>query len=162
MVELVRGRVRLSPDGAWARFMFWLKYDTRIGGWCRNGGLYRQLAAWLPRRVGYWLLIRAAVHATTGEYSSQVVPDLRIDELLKRWNGNPCPVVQRPDLVGLLETAWGVIANAGEGNWTLENPEWVKAAETWRDRYHREVLDHFHAEDPIETALQNANPSTAR
>ena len=31
--------------------------------------------------------------------------------------------------------AWGLIANAGGGNWKLESPEWVAAAEKWRDRY---------------------------
>ena len=36
----------------------------------------------------------------------------------------------------LLELAWGLIANAGEGSWEREHPFWVKAAERWRDRYH--------------------------
>ncbi len=36
---------------------------------------------------------------------------------------------------GLLEQAWGVIANAGQGNWDLECPLWKVAAERWRDRY---------------------------
>lgn len=36
----------------------------------------------------------------------------------------------------LLEWAWGIIANAGGGNWELESPEWREAASRWRDAYH--------------------------
>ena len=36
----------------------------------------------------------------------------------------------------LIETAWGIIANSGGGNWENENPEWVRAAVKWRQRYH--------------------------
>lgn len=32
-----------------------------------------------------------------------------------------------------IETAWGIIANAGGGNWDNESQEWKKAAESWRD-----------------------------
>lgn len=35
----------------------------------------------------------------------------------------------------LLEIAWGIIANAGGGDWNKETPEWRGAAERWRDRY---------------------------
>ena len=37
----------------------------------------------------------------------------------------------------LLEMAWGIIANAGEGNWDREHPHWKDAATRWRDQYHR-------------------------
>ncbi len=33
------------------------------------------------------------------------------------------------------EVAWGIIANAGGGDWKTQSPEWVKAAEAWRDKY---------------------------
>lgn len=36
----------------------------------------------------------------------------------------------------LIESAWGIIANAGGGNWETQTDEWVAAAESWRDRYH--------------------------
>lgn len=36
----------------------------------------------------------------------------------------------------LLEWAWGIIANAGGGNWELESQEWREAAARWRDTYH--------------------------
>ncbi len=35
----------------------------------------------------------------------------------------------------LLEFAWGIIANANEGNWDKATKEWKKAAEIWRDGY---------------------------
>lgn len=37
----------------------------------------------------------------------------------------------------LISDAWGLIANAGEGNWERESPAWQKAAVTWRDNWHR-------------------------
>jgi hypothetical protein len=43
-----------------------------------------------------------------------------------------------PSADGLLEEAWGVIANVGHklGGWDAQDPEWVAAAERWRDRWH--------------------------
>lgn len=35
----------------------------------------------------------------------------------------------------LLEAAWGLIANANEGNWDSALPEWQEAAVRWRDAY---------------------------
>lgn len=35
-----------------------------------------------------------------------------------------------------LETAWGVIANAGGGDWTKESPNWQFAAGRFRQMYH--------------------------
>ncbi|RLI67092.1 hypothetical protein DRO91_10725 [Candidatus Heimdallarchaeota archaeon] len=39
----------------------------------------------------------------------------------------------------LLELAWGLIANAYEGDWDKapESTGWKKAAERWRDEYHK-------------------------
>lgn len=34
-----------------------------------------------------------------------------------------------------VEEAWGIIANAGGGNWETQTDEWVGAAEKWRDSY---------------------------
>lgn len=42
----------------------------------------------LPRSVAYWSAIRVGCHATTGEYSSQVVPELSFMDALKRWDGS--------------------------------------------------------------------------
>ncbi len=35
----------------------------------------------------------------------------------------------------LLELAWGIIANAGGGDWEKESKEWQDAAVNWRDAY---------------------------
>ena len=35
----------------------------------------------------------------------------------------------------LLGLAWGVIANAGGGDWTTETPQWQAAAADWRDMW---------------------------
>jgi hypothetical protein len=45
-----------------------------------------------------------------------------------------------PDSLDLLETAWGIIANAGGGDWTRETPDWQDAAARWRDRYHATLV----------------------
>lgn len=39
--------------------------------------------------------------------------------------------------IDLLELAWGLIANANEGNWDKATLEWKKAAGKWRDEYHK-------------------------
>lgn len=39
----------------------------------------------------------------------------------------------------LLYEAWGVIANAGGGDWTTQTDEWVEAAVRWRDRFHAHI-----------------------
>lgn len=40
----------------------------------------------------------------------------------------------------LPKAAWGIIANAGEGNWERESEEWREAAARWRDAYHETLL----------------------
>ena len=39
-------------------------------------------------------------------------------------------------LADLNEAAWGIIANAWEGDWSKAPAEWREAAERWRDAYH--------------------------
>lgn len=46
------------------------------------------------------------------------------------------PALGWPDN-NMLEAAWGIIANAGGGNWNRETPEWRVAASNWRDAYDR-------------------------
>jgi hypothetical protein len=41
----------------------------------------------------------------------------------------------------LLHSAWGVIANAGGGDWKQESLQWQEAAKRWRDRYHKHLTD---------------------
>lgn len=40
----------------------------------------------LPKAVVYWSAIRLGVHATTGRYGSQNVPELYFMDALKRWD----------------------------------------------------------------------------
>jgi hypothetical protein len=44
-------------------------------------------------------------------------------------------------LLEALETAWGIIANAGGGNWHTQTTEWQEAAERWRDEQYHPILD---------------------
>lgn len=45
-----------------------------------------QWVAWhLPKRVVMWAAMRLGAHATQGDYSSQVVPDLSFMDAVKRW-----------------------------------------------------------------------------
>lgn len=42
--------------------------------------------AWhMPKWLAYWCTVRLGVHATTGRFSDQVVPDLTYMDTLKRW-----------------------------------------------------------------------------
>jgi hypothetical protein len=42
--------------------------------------------AWmLPRKLAYWCAVRVMSHATVGEYSHQIVPELTAMEALQRW-----------------------------------------------------------------------------
>lgn len=52
------------------------------------------------------------------------------------------------EAVDLLEMAWAIIANTGEGDWYSQPLAWRVAANQWRDRYHvlldkrQELMDH--------------------
>ncbi len=42
--------------------------------------------AWhLPRGLVYWSAMMLGVNATTGEFGSQIVPDLTFMDAIKRW-----------------------------------------------------------------------------
>lgn len=53
----------------------------------------------------------------------------------------------------LLELAWGVIANAGGGDWTTQTEEWQEAAARWRDRYHAALEHPESATSPVPPEL---------
>lgn len=38
---------------------------------------------------------------------------------------------------GFLEAAWGIIANAFDGDWHQASKDWKEAAIRWREEYHR-------------------------
>jgi hypothetical protein len=43
--------------------------------------------AWrLHKKLVMWCAIRVFAHATTGKYSSQIVPELTVTDALKRWD----------------------------------------------------------------------------
>lgn len=43
--------------------------------------------AWaMPKWLVKWCAVRVFAHATTGEYSSQVVPELTFSTALQRWS----------------------------------------------------------------------------
>lgn len=46
------------------------------------------------------------------------------------------PIVAPTSPDDLLDLAWGLIANASEGDWDREHPDWKAAAERWRDLWH--------------------------
>jgi hypothetical protein len=65
-------------DIRWFLFCRWLAV--------RRERLVLALVWRLPRWLVYWSAIRLMAHATTGRYSSQVVPDLTAMDALKRWD----------------------------------------------------------------------------
>jgi len=61
--------------------MIWLRwkwYEFKEWAW-------RRLAWAMPKKLVYWASIRLMAHATQGEYSNQIVPDLTAMDALKRW-----------------------------------------------------------------------------
>jgi len=51
----------------------------------KREAFYSWLAWKLPKRVAMWAAVRVGAHATTGKYSSQIVPKLTFLEALNRW-----------------------------------------------------------------------------
>ena len=50
----------------------------------------------------------------------------------------------------LLESAWGIIANAGGGDWTTQTDDWQRAAARWREEYHSIPEMKLNKESPVE------------
>jgi len=90
-----------------SRLRFWIiGYPWQRGElWVRVSGWWRR--HWWPARIRHLDLERAA---------------------WKRWceQGEACHDER-------MMRAWGVIANASNGDWTQQPAEWVAAAERWRD-----------------------------
>jgi len=51
----------------------------------RESNFWSWLADIVPRKLVYFCAIKLGVYATTGDYSSQVVPELSFMTALKRW-----------------------------------------------------------------------------
>jgi hypothetical protein len=64
----------------------WLRYDFRW--WIERKR--ERLIIWAANRVPRWLVyqcvIRAGCAATTGKYSSTIVPEVTLVEVLQRWS----------------------------------------------------------------------------
>lgn len=69
----------------------------------------------------------------------------------------PCWDTHRRALLELAETAWILIANAGQGDWSREASDWRTSAEKWRDRYHAAICD-----DPGAALVAEVDPLRAR
>ena len=41
----------------------------------------------------------------------------------------------RKEYFEMLDSAWGLMANAGGGDWDLQTEQWRQAARRWRDKY---------------------------
>ncbi len=53
----------------------------------RIGDKLAMFIAWrLPKRLVMWCAVRVGAHATTGEYGSQIVPELTVMDALQRWD----------------------------------------------------------------------------
>ena len=50
----------------------------------------------------------------------------------------------------LTEYAWGIIANAGGGDWTTQTDDWQMAAARWRDQYHDYLAMFTRVSDKVE------------
>jgi len=55
--------------------------------------------------------------------------------------------VEAPLESNLLEAAWGIIANAHEGDWDRATCQWREAATRWRDEYHKTLGDQTTPDD---------------
>ena len=76
-----------------------------------------------------------AAHASAAE----LVATLYHAATGRRWGDGPVRgVVEDVEAVAaLVDGAWGVIANAGGGDWLRESPEWRDAAASWRAEFVR-------------------------
>lgn len=73
--------------------------------------------------------------------------DALLDELMRAMKtplatGGDVPLVMRVardpvrPALPLIDLAWGLIANAGGGDWMTQTAEWREAAGRWREGYH--------------------------
>lgn len=60
----------------------------------------RKIAWALPKSIVMWAYIRVVSHATTGRWSSQVVPELGATEALDRWDN---PLAPKPIHYNLID-----------------------------------------------------------
>ncbi len=83
-----------------------------------------------------WLTYKAAMSLTDSDEHIGPQSD-------KPWEDVERRIEALNDAVGqgdALYMAWTIIANANGGDWSKADPEWVAAAERWRDEFHRLLL----------------------
>jgi hypothetical protein len=56
-------------------------------------------------------------------------------------------IMTNAQLMDLLGIAWGIIANAGGGNWETQPQEWRIAAMRWREQYHKALSEFVDSSD---------------
>ncbi len=61
-------------------------------------------------------------------------------------------IAKTTSLQNMAKSAWGIIANAGGGDWDTQTPDWRLAAERWRDEYHATLPNIGDAEAPKQRA----------
>ena len=52
----------------------------------KKGDIQMNVAFLIPRWLVYWASVRLIAHATTGKYSSTIVPEITAMDALKRWD----------------------------------------------------------------------------
>ena len=83
---------RASTADRWAEFkteLWWKREHLRDfvhDPQKRKDWIAVAVARRLPDRVKYWAAIDVCAFATTGRYSSTVVPEVRAVEVLERWH----------------------------------------------------------------------------
>lgn len=70
---------RVYRKSTWLRWLVWLWRDYMPVVW-------RGLAWAMPRTLVYWCAVRLGTHATTGQYSETVVPELTFMDAVTRWD----------------------------------------------------------------------------
>ena len=71
------------------------------------------------------------------------------DDLRREWKKSEDEIKRLQESE---EAAWGLIANAYGGNWDQATDEWKKAAERWRDEYHKHLPQSVTREEDLEPA----------
>jgi glutathione S-transferase len=107
--------------------------------WARHGyEIGQRSTLWSDHGVAPQWLTEGWPNHFNADATTKILTQL--DELLLHYRRPPAG----SDHCDLLDTAWGVIANAGmhNGGWDHEHPEWVDAAERWRDRWHELLKSH--------------------